>query len=278
MKNRRAIIITAVVIVCTIIIFLILPSKSREVKLPSEEEQTNQSYDKAKELMQKGDLYSAREELVKAYNGNFSDEIKKEIKDKMIGINEKLLFSREKTPDAELYKVQGGDTLDSIAKTFNTEYKQIMYFNKLKTEMVHPDQVLKILKGKFTIKVYKSKFLLHLLYDGSVFKEFKVAIGKENLTPVGNFKISDKEENPAWYYTDEETGQRRKIDYGDPRNVLGDRWMSFDEPYKSYGIHGTTDETSIGTAASKGCVRMRNQDVKELYNIVIRGTEVEIVD
>ena len=46
--------------------------------------------------------------------------------------------------------------------------------------------------------------------------------------------------------------------------------------YKGYGIHGTNRPTSIGKAASHGCIRMRNQDVEELFDLVQVGDEVEL--
>ncbi|MBM3248214.1 MAG: L,D-transpeptidase, partial [Candidatus Omnitrophica bacterium] len=57
---------------------------------------------------------------------------------------------------------------------------------------------------------------------------------------------------------------------------LGTRWMGFDIP--EYGIHGTTEPESIGKQATKGCVRMINKDVEELYSILPVGTEVTIID
>ena len=51
-------------------------------------------------------------------------------------------------------------------------------------------------------------------------------------------------------------------------------WV-WDSP--SYGIHGTNNPDSIGTAASSGCIRMRNSDVEELYSLVQVGTPVRLV-
>lgn len=53
--------------------------------------------------------------------------------------------------------------------------------------------------------------------------------------------------------------------------------MRISVPWGGYGIHGTNAPESIGTAASHGCVRMRNEDVIQLYDIVPLGTEVQII-
>jgi lipoprotein-anchoring transpeptidase ErfK/SrfK len=57
-------------------------------------------------------------------------------------------------------------------------------------------------------------------------------------------------------------------------NPLGTRWMGLG--YKGYGIHGTNVPSSIGKAASHGCIRMRQHDVEELFALVDVGTTVEL--
>lgn len=66
------------------------------------------------------------------------------------------------------------------------------------------------------------------------------------------------------------------VPFGDPKNILGSRWMGISHP--GYGIHGTTEPGSIGKNVTAGCVRLKNEDVEELYSIVPEGTEVVIVD
>lgn len=54
--------------------------------------------------------------------------------------------------------------------------------------------------------------------------------------------------------------------------------MGFNVPWGDFGIHGTIDPYSVGWASSHGCIRMNNDEVAELYNIVPIGTKVTIVD
>ena len=63
---------------------------------------------------------------------------------------------------------------------------------------------------------------------------------------------------------------------GSPENILGSRWLGISEP--GYGIHGTTEPETIGTYQTKGCIRMRNADVEELFVIIPTGADVVIVD
>ena len=70
------------------------------------------------------------------------------------------------------------------------------------------------------------------------------------------------------------------VKFGDSRNVLGTRWMSFEDKtrpeFKGYGIHGTADRTSIGGETSNGCIRMLNEDVEEVFLLIPRGTQIVI--
>lgn len=49
-------------------------------------------------------------------------------------------------------------------------------------------------------------------------------------------------------------------------------------PWGDFGIHGTLDKNSVGWASSHGCIRMKNEEVAELYKYIPVGTKVTIVD
>lgn len=90
-------------------------------------------------------------------------------------------------------------------------------------------------------------------------KIYKVAVGKKSTpTPLGDWVITQK--------------------LVDPGGPFGVRWMRLSVPWGGYGIHGTNNPSSIGKAASHGCVRMYNDDVVELYNMVGLGTPVSIIN
>ena len=133
---------------------------------------------------------------------------------------------------------------------------------------------MKIVKPNFNILVDLASRKLSLMSGDLVIKRYSVGIGKEaTLTPTGKFAVTDKLIDPVWYSTTP-SGAKLVIPPGDPRNELGPRWIGF-KP--AYGIHGTVVPDSIGKAMSNGCVRMQNEQVKELYNLVASGTPVRIV-
>ncbi len=89
-------------------------------------------------------------------------------------------------------------------------------------------------------------------------KKFPIAIGKESTpTPCGRFHIYNKK-----ILTDSD--------------AFGTHWLGLNVP--GYGIHGTNRPSSIGTAASNGCIRMHNHHIQYVFQHVVIGTTVFIED
>jgi lipoprotein-anchoring transpeptidase ErfK/SrfK len=108
-----------------------------------------------------------------------------------------------------------------------------------------------------------------LLEDGKVTRVYPVAVGKLSTpTPAGTFQIVTRIPHPTWY------GPKVVVAPG-KANPLGTRWIGLS--VKGYGIHGTNSPKSIGKASSHGCIRMRNRDVEELFEMVRAGDEVELL-
>ena len=185
-------------------------------------------------------------------------------------VNVALLFSPTVTDADSVHQVKPGDTLGKIASAYGTTVECIRRANGLKSNVIRPDQKLKIPKGTFSIVVDKSQNQLLLTENNQFVKLYPVSTGKESSTPVGTFKITTRIPNPVWYT------QGAVVPPDSPENVLGSRWMGIDK--KGYGIHGTIDPDAIGKQVTAGCVRMTNKDVEELFDIVPVGTEVTIVD
>src|SRR5678815_4704365 len=109
---------------------------------------------------------------------------------------------------------------------------------------------------------------LVLLEGERVLRVYDVAVGKRSTpSPQGKFAIINRVPNPTWY------GPSTVVAPG-KTNPLGSRWMGLSA--KGYGIHGTNVPTSIGKAASHGCIRMAKHDLEELFEMVTVGTIVEL--
>jgi|SRR5579871_1001856 len=109
---------------------------------------------------------------------------------------------------------------------------------------------------------------LALIEGSTVIKVYDIAVGKPSTpSPAGEFQIINHIANPTWYGPDKIVGPGAN-------NPVGTRWMGLS--VKGYGIHGTNAPASIGKAASHGCIRMRNRDVEELFELVGVGVTVEL--
>jgi len=193
-----------------------------------------------------------------------------EIRSDIENLNMRIMFSPTLAENSVEYEIQSGDTLFAVAKKFNTTVELLKKVNDLETDLIHPGQHIKIVLSEFSIFVDKSDNTLTLNGDEEIIKTYSVSTGKNNGTPVGVFKIEEKMVKPPWYKVGSVVSADSK------EYELGDRWMGLS--LEGYGIHGTSDENSIGKQVTQGCVRMHNADIVELYTIVPSGTKVEIVD
>ena len=103
-----------------------------------------------------------------------------------------------------------------------------------------------------------------------------VAIGDPKTpTPHGGFAIIRKEVNPI--YVSNKSGQRQEL--SGPTSPIGDRYLAFHRNSRGeFGIHGTPWPHWVKTraAVSLGCVRMLNDHVRQLFDLVDVGTSLEI--
>lgn len=185
------------------------------------------------------------------------------------------LLSRTLDAHSVPYKVEKGDTFTSIARKHGLTADLVKLVNGIDDKRLRPGDTLKIPTYKFSIIVSKSQNTLVLKGDEEVLKTYVVATGTDNSTPVGTYKITDKLVDPVWY-KEEKDGRSVRIPAGSPSNQLGSRWLGIDKP--GYGIHGTIEPDSLGKQVTAGCVRMKNEEVEELYRIVAPGTPVTIQD
>ncbi|MGO8813136.1 MAG: L,D-transpeptidase [Terriglobia bacterium] len=109
---------------------------------------------------------------------------------------------------------------------------------------------------------------LAVMEEGRILKVYPVAVGAAvSPSPTGTLRIINKVIGPTYYH-------KGKVIAPGKSNPLGDRWMGLSQ--KGYGIHGTNAPSSIGKAASHGCIRMGKHDVEELFNLARVGDAVEI--
>ena len=122
-----------------------------------------------------------------------------------------------------------------------------------------------------------NKFLYLVQGDGKALR-YGVGVGRPGFTWSGTKTISAKKEWPAWTPPPEMLVRRPDLPRhmeGGPENPLGARAMYLGSSL--YRIHGSNEPWTIGTNVSSGCIRMRNEDVIDLYGRVGVGTKVVVI-
>ena len=239
-------------------------SASSFVKNPKKLYEMASSFEKNHEILKAKEFY---QELL----SNFPDYPRiEEVQQKLEQLNLEIIYSNSQSPKTVWCEVQVGDTLGKLAKKYNTTVELIKKKNNLSGDVIRVGQKLYVWTGSFNIFVDKSQNILILKDGDQVIKVYTVSTGANNITPVGTFKITSKLIDPVWFKAG------AVIPPESPQNVLGSRWMGFD--LAGYGIHGTIDPDKMGQQVTAGCVRMRNQDVEQLFDLVPVGTPVTIID
>ena len=128
--------------------------------------------------------------------------------------------------------------------------------------------------------VDKGAHTLTLFRGDEVVRQYGIAVGKnpgdkaragDNRTPEGTFPVQQVHNAAHWVH-----------DFGDGKGVVEGAYGPLfirlgTPPWKGIGIHGTHDPLSIGTNATEGCVRMRNDELLELAEMLEIGTPVTIL-
>ena len=216
------------------------------------------------------------------------ENLREQIKKQMSTLANDWLLSRTVHLGDNLcstYQVQPGDILTQVAAGFKVPYQFLMRINNIPNEKsLQAGQVIKIVHGPFHAIVYRSSFTMDLYLQNIYVKTYRVGLGKEgHETPPGLWraKVGGKLIKPTW--TDPETGKTYHAD--DPDYPLGSGWIALEgidsrtRGIDGIAIHGTNDESSIGTKSSRGCIRLFNGELVELYDMFAEGSsELRVVD
>ncbi len=178
--------------------------------------------------------------------------------------------------------IQSGDTLGKIAKEYHVTDNLLAAINGIEDKnRIRAGQNLKVVHGPFHVKIFKNRHVMRVFLQETFVRQYTVGLGLENGTPTGEWSVTDKLVNPP-YYSPRGEGI---IAADDPDNPLGERWIGLRGisgeavGQQRYGIHGTHDPSTIGKNESLGCVRMYNEDVEALYDMLVpQHSRVHIVE
>lgn len=209
----------------------------------------------------------------------------------LMDLNETIVFSPRILPGdtmVEEYRIASGDSLGKIARSreLGTHWKLIQRINGIaRPERIRVGQRLKLVRGPFHAIVDKSDYRIDLFHGPPDEPERwlyitsrPVGLGLDDSTPVGRFIVREdsKLENPAWVNPRDPSDR-----YGrdDPDNPIGEFWVGLDglgddAVYVGYGLHGTVEPDSIGSQQSMGCVRMHDDDIALVYELLQEGASI----
>jgi LysM repeat protein len=234
------------------------------------------------------EIIEARNRLNKVLQMPLTPVQQQTVKSEMAKLAEDWLFGPAAFPSDTLcdtYMVKRGDLLDIIGRRHKVPYEILMQINNIpRPQALQAGRALKVVKGPFHAKVCRSTFTLDLYLQDTYVRSFKVGLGKPGYeTPTGLWRVQENGKliKPTW--TDPDTGRVFKA--SDPDYPLGSRWIALDgvsgaaKDKTGFAIHGTKDPEQIGTAGSRGCIRMYNGDAVLMYNLLVPlYSEVEISD
>ena len=129
-----------------------------------------------------------------------------------------------------------------------------------------------------TIIINTNERMLYLVQGQGRALRYGIGVGRPGFTWSGVHHISQKREWPDWTPPEEMLKRRPDLPrhmVGGPENPLGARAMYLGSTL--YRIHGSNEPWTIGTQVSSGCIRMRNEDVIDLYGRVKVGTKVVVI-
>ena len=235
-----------------------------------------------------GRIIDARSKLQEALRIPMNIRQRTFVKNQLSELAKKWLLSRTIYPDDELcgiYKVKPGDRLETIGKRYKVPWEILQEINSIsRPETLSAGKPIKIIKGPFHVKVYLSTFTMDLYLQKTFVRSFRVGLGKPGKeTPTGLWRVKSdgKLIEPPW----PDPVSKKMIYPGDPDYALGSRWIGLEglegaaKNREGFGIHGTKDPEQIGTANSRGCIRMHNGEVKQVYNLLMPGiSTVRVVD
>jgi lipoprotein-anchoring transpeptidase ErfK/SrfK len=233
-------------------------------------------------------LIEARDKLNMALRIPMSVEQRKFVKDKLSELADKWLLTRTVYPEdllCDTYQVGKGDILASIGEKYKVPYQILMQVNNIKDpRSLQAGQNIKVIKGPFSAKVYRSTFTMDIYLQNTFVRSFTVGLGlpgKETPTGIWRVAADGKMERPIWY----DEIENKTYYPEDPDYPLGSRWIGLEglegeaEGRDGFAIHGTKEPQQLGTQGSRGCIRLENGNVILVYNMLFPVESlVEVTD
>ena len=233
-------------------------------------------------------LIEARDKLNMTLQMPMSVQQRNSVKKTLSELADKWLFSRNVYPEdllCDSYQIGKGEILAAIGDKNKVPYKILMQVNNISDpRSIQAGQAIKLIKGPFHVKVYRSTFTMDVYLQTTYVRSFVVGLGlpgQETPTGLWRVKPGGKLEKPIWTNPlDGRTYFPEDADY-----PLGSRWIGLEglqggaKDKTGFAIHGTKDPQQLGTQGSQGCIRLENGNAILVYNMLFPGESlVDVTD
>jgi len=233
-------------------------------------------------------IIEARDRLNETLSMPMNNVQRAVIKEKLSELADKWLFGRDVFRQDRFcghYKVKLGDSLSAIGRQYKVPWEILAEVNKIsRPEMLKAGETIKVIQGPFHVRVHRSTLTMDVYLQHTFIRSFVVGLGRAGReTPTGLWRVKrgGKLTSPTW--TDPDTYKTYKA--GDPDYPLGSRWIGLEgvggeaKGRRGFAIHGTKKPEEIGTAGSRGCIRLYNGDAILVHNLLTPGlSRVEVVE
>ncbi len=267
-------------------------SESSSPMPPSSASDAASLLDIARTQIDSGDLLKARASLNSAYTSNQLNRTDADRARQMIAeVSQVVYFSPKRFADDPFggtYIVAPGDNLAKIGAKYDVTSGFLQRLNGISDpRKLRAGQTIKVVKGPFHAVVSKKDFTLDIFFGppgerGSMFvTRLMVGLGKDDSTPTGTWVVrpGGKLKNPKFWGA----GGLPPMEADDPKNPLGEYWIALEGMdgqavgQTGYGIHGTIEPNSIGTEASLGCIRLKDDDISLVYDLLVDGKSTVMI-
>lgn len=225
--------------------------------------------DRIQSLLDAEQLHEARALLFERLNGLPEGPGRLTTEAVLGDLNTRMVLNKIPMQEKVTHVVERGDTLGKLAQEYGTTKELIALSNGIERNLIRLGETLRIVNAPFSAVVNKTRNDMVVFLDGRFFKRYAVGTGTHSSTPEGDYVITLRIRHPVWYRPDGE-----EFPFGHPENLLGTHYLKLNTP--GIGLHGTWEPDSVGSQSSAGCVRLQNEMIEELYNLLPEGTSVRI--
>ncbi|MEW4487543.1 L,D-transpeptidase family protein [Thalassoglobus sp. JC818] len=195
-----------------------------------------------------------------------------QISDRLTVLSRRVYFHKQ-PHYIEPYEVTFGDSLEAIARQYQVPPEYLSRINQISPDRIRAGQKLKVNQGPFEVVVDLSDYELTVHAQGYFVVRMPVGIGRDGLTPTGSYRVTDKVVEPVYQ------GQNRSASSNVSSSSDGKFWIAFNDEQDSLngiGFHGTINHESIGKAESNGSIRVHDQHIQDLFNLLTVGSKVVV--